>query len=134
MALSGVKLDNQDAEGVLLRVTGNSASHGWGQAGRNGAQAAFTAANQVLEGDVVVDSISTLDMKLTDGSSFTGTVNIVENAQGGAAVTDNAVVTIGVGCIWNLTGDCSVASLDNQGTINFNGYTITLADGTILSK
>lgn len=31
-----------------------------------------------------------------------------------------------------LTGDCVITSLTNSGTINFNGYTITLADGTVL--
>ena len=32
---------------------------------------------------------------------------------------------------WTLTGDCTVTSLENNGTINFNGHTITLADGTV---
>ena len=50
----------------------------------------------------------------------------------GTAVSDNAVVTIDSGCTWTLTGDCVITSLTNNGTINFNGYTITLADGTVL--
>ena len=29
-------------------------------------------------------------------------------------------------------GDCTVTSLTNNGTIDFNGYTITLADGSVL--
>ena len=36
------------------------------------------------------------------------------------------------GGTWTLTGDCVITSLTNNGTINFNGYTITLADGTVL--
>ena len=79
-----------------------------------------------------MDTISTLNMTLTNGSSFTGTVNIVDNAQGGDAVSGNAVITVGSGCVWTLTGDCTVTSLTNNGTINFNGHTITLADGTVL--
>ena len=71
-------------------------------------------------------------MTLQNGSSFTGTINIVDNAEGGAAVTDNAVVTIESGCTWNLTGDCTITSLTSNGTINFNGHTITLSDGTFL--
>lgn len=70
-------------------ICGNSASHGWGTAGSNGAQVTFTASDQTLAGDIVVDTISTLDMTLSDNSTF-------------------------------------------NGTINFNGYTITLADGTVL--
>ena len=43
------------------------------------------------------------------------------------------MVVVESGCTWTLTGDCTVTSLTNNGTINFNGYTITLADGTALS-
>ncbi len=132
LTLSGVTLKNEDSDGALLRVVGNSASHGWGTAGSNGAQVEFTADGQVLTGDIVVDTISTLTMTLKNGSSFTGTVNIVENAQGGTAVSNNAVVTVESGCTWTLTGNCTLTSLTNNGTINFNGYTITLADGTVL--
>ena len=132
LTLSGVTIQNENADGALLRVVGNSASHGWGTAGSNGAQVEFTADGQTLNGDIVVDTISTLNMKLTNGSSFTGPVNIVDNAQGGTAVSNNAVVTIESGCTWTLTGDCVITSLTNSGTINFNGYTITLADGTVL--
>ncbi len=132
LTLSGVTIQNEDTDGALLRVVGNSASHGWGTAGSNGAQVEFTADGQTLNGDIVVDTISTLNMKLTGGSSFTGTINIVDNAQNGTAVSNNAVVTIESGCTWTLTGDCVITSLTNSGTINFNGYTITLADGTVL--
>ena len=132
LTLSGVTIKNEDADGALLRVVGNSASHGWGTAGSNGAQVEFTADGQTLTGDIVVDTISTLNMTLQNGSSFTGTINIVDNAQGGTAVSNNAVVTIESGCTWTPTGDCTITSLTNSGTINFNGYTITLADGTVL--
>ena len=57
-------------------------------------------------------------MKPTNGSTFTDSINIVDNAQGGTAVSNNAVVTIESGCAWTLTGDC----------------TITLADGTVLRR
>ena len=132
LTLSGVSIVNNDTDGALLRVVGNSASRGWGTAGSNGAQVEFTADGQILEGDIVVDTISNLTMTMKNGSTFTGTINIVDNAEGGAAVSDNAVVTIESGCTWNLTGNCTLTSLVNNGTINFNGYTITLADGTVL--
>ena len=132
ITLSGVALDNRDSEGALLRVVGNSASRGWGTAGSNGAQVEFTAKNQTMAGSIVVDTISTLNLTLEEGTSFTGTVNIIDNAQGGEAVADNAVVTIAAGATWTLTGDCTLNSLENNGTLNLNGYTITLADGTVL--
>ena len=132
MTLSGVTLKNEDTDAYLLRVTGNSASHGWGSAGSNGAQVELTTDAQTLEGDIIVDSISTLSLSLENGSSFTGTVNITENAAGGSAVSDNAVIIVGSGCTWTLTGDCTVTSVTNNGMINFNGYIVTLADGTVL--
>lgn len=132
--LCGVEMIQKDSDGYLLNVSGNSASHGWGTAGANGGQAEFTVTDQSLSGDIIVDTISTLDLTLAGNSDFTGTVNIVDNAQGGAAVADNAVVTVESGSSWTLTGDCSLTDLDNQGTIDFNGYTITLADGTVLEE
>lgn len=134
LSLTGVKLTNQDSDAYLLNVTGNSASHGWGSAGSNGAQVTFTASNQTLEGNIRIDSISTLDMTLAENSTFTGTINIVDNEDGGTAVSDNAVITVEKGSTWNLTGDCVISSLTNNGTINFNGYTMTLADETVLSE
>lgn len=134
LTLSGVDIVNNEEEGYLLLVAGNSGSRGWGSAGANGAQVEFTADGQALEGDIAVDTVSTLDITLTNGSTLTGTINIVANDEGGDAVEDNAVVTIEAGCTWTLTGDCTVTSLTNNGTINFNGYTITLADGTVLSE
>lgn len=132
ITLSGVTLNNEDNSANLMTIAGNSASHGWGTAGKNGAQVELTADNQTLTGAITVDSISTLDLTLQNGSDFTGTLNIVDNAEGGTAVENNAVVTIGAGCTWTLTGDCTLTSLTNNGTINFNGHTITLADGTVL--
>ncbi len=134
ITLSGVTLTNEDTNANLMTIAGNSASHGWGTAGSNGAQVELTADNQKLEGRIVVDSISTLNMALQNSSSFTGSINIVDNTEGGTSVENNAVVTIGAGCTWTLTDDCTITSLTNNGTINFNGHTITLADGTVLSK
>lgn len=132
ITLKNVALSNLNASGALLRVAGNSASHGWGTAGSNGAQVELTAQAQTLEGNILVDTISTLSLTLEDGSEFTGTVNIIDNAQNGTAVENNAAVTIGEGGTWTLTGDCAITSLTNNGILNLNGYTITLADGTVI--
>ena len=132
--LSGVEITNADSEGCFLRVCGNSGSRGWGSAGSNGAQVEFTADGQNIDGDIIVDSISTLEMTLTNGSCFTGRISIAANLAGSTAVENNAVITIGEGCTWKLTGDCTITSLTNNGTIDFNGYTITLADGSVLKN
>lgn len=133
MTLDGVELiDESESGGLLLRVCGNSGRRGWGVAGANGGQVELLAKHQHLAGDVQVDSVSTLSLQLTEGSVLTGAINIVENAAGGEAVPDNVSVSIAEGCAWNLTGDCTISSLENAGTINFNGHTITLADGQVL--
>ncbi len=132
ISLSGVELTL--ANDKLLTIEGNSSSRGWGTAGANGANVNFTANAQVLTGDIIVDTISTLNMTMGGGTAFTGTINVVENEAGGTAVEDNVVLTIDEGCTWTLTGDCTLTSLTNNGTIEFNGCTITLADGTVLSE
>lgn len=131
--LSDVSITNEDSDGNLLTVKGNDASHGWGTAGANGGNVVLNCSNQTLNGNIVVDTISTLNMTLADNSSFTGTINITDNEEGGTAVDNNAVVTVDEGSTWTLTGDCTITSLTNNGTINYNGHTITLADGTVLS-
>ncbi len=132
--LSGVDITNNDSDSYLLYVCGNSASRGWGQTGSNGADVEFTADGQTLNGNIAVDTISTLNLSLTNHSVFTGTMNIVDNKQNGTATDNNAVITIESGSVFNLTGNCTITSIENNGTINFNGYTITLADGTVLSE
>lgn len=134
ITLSGVGIAGTNGDRYFLRASGNDASHGWGAAGANGAQVEFTADGQTLDGNIAVDSISTLAMTLTNGSVYTGAVNILDNEQNGSAVENNAVITIDSGSTWNLTGNCKVTTLTNNGIINFNGYTITLADGTVLNK
>ena len=134
ITLSGVDFINNDTDGNFMTIAGNDASNGWGSAGSNGAQVELTCTDQEIEGDITVDTISTLNLTLSEGSSLTGTINIVENEEGGTAVSDNVVVTIDEDSEWTLTGDCTITSITNNGTINYNGYTITLADGTVLSE
>lgn len=132
ITLSDVSIVNKTSGGYLMNICGNSGSHGWGTAGENGAQVVFTANSQNLSGDIVVDTISTLNMTLKGNSSFSGIVNIVENTANGTTDNAHAVITIESGSVWELTGDCTITSLTNNGTIRFNGYSITLADGTVL--
>ena len=134
ISLSKVTVDQQDEDSAFLRVSGNSASKGWGTAGQNGGQVTMTLDDMALTGDIVVDKISTLDLTLSGNTTYEGSINIVDNAEGGTAVDDNAVVTVESGSTWKLTGNCTVTSVNNEGTIDYNGYTITLADGTVMSE
>lgn len=103
---------------TLLNVAGNSSSRGWGTAGANGGTCTFTVSNQILTGNILVDSISSLDFQLSYGSVFTGTINPI-----GAAGTVN--VTLGSGSQWVLTGDSYITSFTGDvSNIVTNGYTV----------
>lgn len=134
ITLENVKIENNDQDSRLLAVLGNDASHGWGTAGSNGGNVTLKAKDQKLDGKIEVDSISTLNLTLSGSTVFNGTINIVENAENGEAVDNNVEVTIEEDAVWNLTGDVKISKLNNKGKINFNGYKITLADGTVISE
>ena len=91
------------------------------------------------DGDSNSDSQTPPDMSGGSSVTFTESGDTAEIdlsaatvTENGNTVSDNAVITIDEGSVWNLTGNCTVTSVTNNGTINFNGYTITLADGTVL--
>ena len=50
--LSNVEISADNSE-YFLRCTGNANQRGWGQSGANGADCAFTAINQKMDGDVI---------------------------------------------------------------------------------
>lgn len=134
ITLNSVEIINNETDGYLFNITGNNGDNGWGDAGSNGSDTTMKCIDQTLEGDIRVDTISTLNLTLSGSSSFTGTINICDNEENGTTVGDNAIVKIESGSVWTLTGNSTITSLTNNGTINYNGYTITLADGTKLSK
>lgn len=123
--LDNVKIQNEDPEGVLLRVSGNSGSRGWGKAGANGGRARFNVPNQQMEGNILVDSISRLAMTLGKNSRWDGALLQETNDQG----HDNdagADLTIEKGALWNMTADSTVTTLHNEGKIVTNGHTLTV--------
>ena len=72
--LSQVDITYAENSPFFLKCTGNSNQRGWGSAGANGAQCTFTAIDQAMEGDVIWDEISTLDLYITQGSVLTGAI------------------------------------------------------------
>ena len=117
----------------FLKVTGNNNARGWGSSGANGAQCTFTAINQKMEGDIIWDTISTLDMEMTDGSVLTGSFIDDESAAGNGG-DGYANLTIDSSSKWIVTGDSVLSSLTNHGTIvDANGKTVSIVgtDGTV---
>ena len=116
--LTGASITNEDSSGVFLRA----AAAGWGSEGSNGGQVILTASDQTIDGDMVVDDVSLLNLYLKDGSTFTGAIN-----SDGAA--GDVYVEIESGSTWKLTGDSWVTSLTCEaGAIDLNGYTLHVGD------
>ena len=133
ITLSDVNITYADDNDFFLKCTGNSNQRGWGESGKNGADCLFTATQQEMQGDVVWDSISQLDFYMTDGSTLTGAVTDDESnaGEGGDGYCN---LYIGDGCTWTVTGDSTLTSLSNSGTIvDADGNTVTIkgADGTV---
>lgn len=104
------------ANDTFLRVEGNSSSRGWGTQGANGGDVILNAQQQKLEGNILVDSISSLELSMTDNSTFTGAIN--PDGEGG---TVN--VTLDDTSTWTLTADSYVTSFTGDLTnVTANGY------------
>ena len=99
--------------GTLLDVSGQSQ---WGTVGSNGGQLTFNAKDETLDGNIIVDSISSLNMTLSS-TSYVGTINPSDDF----GQTD---VVIESGSDWTLDGDSHISSLENNGEINYNGHTL----------
>ncbi|MEY8390000.1 hypothetical protein AALA98_01290 [Lachnospiraceae bacterium 45-W7] len=133
IVLSEVTLENAGDSAFFLKCTGNQNQRGWGTAGSNGADCLFTAVHQSMEGDIIWDSISQLDVYMTKNSALTGAVVQDEScAENGGEGHCN--LYLGEGCTWTVTGDSSFSGLFTQGRIvDDKGKTVTIQgkDGTI---
>lgn len=104
------------ANDTFLRIEGNSSSRGWGTEGANGGDVVLTAEEQNMEGNILVDNISTLDFAMKSGTNYTGAIN--PDGEGG---TVN--VTLDEDSTWTLTGDSYISSFSGDtSSINTNGY------------
>lgn len=113
ISLSGVEITNEDAEGNFLRAE----AAGWGNEGSNGGHVNLNASGQVIDGNIIVDDVSTLNMYLKDKSVFTGAINT--DGQKG-----DVYVEIEDGSSWTLTADSYVSGLTvGEGSaIDLNGH------------
>ena len=133
ITLSNVDITYNDDNEFFLQCTGNTNQRGWGQSGANGADCHFIGISQDMQGNVIWDSISNLDCYLTEGSSLTGAVVDNESyaGEGGAGYCN---VYVSADSTWTVTGDSTVSSLENEGTIiDGEGKTVTIqgTDGTV---
>lgn len=126
---------NNDNE-YFLRCTGNNNERGWGESGANGADCDFTAISQDMEGDVIWDTISQLDFYMTDGSNLTGVI-VDDESFAGNGGDGYCNVYVNDDSTWTVTGDSTVSTLSNAGTIvDDSGKTVTIkgTDGTVYAE
>jgi hypothetical protein len=86
--LSFKAVKTKEASGLLFKAGADR----WGRKGSNGGHLSATAESQVLEGDIVVESGSSISLELVKGSSLSGKI-------------DGASLSLGEGSTWKVTGD-----------------------------
>lgn len=115
ITLENNKLVNNDENGNFLRVQKDS----WGNSGSNGGEVTLNLKNQEAKGSIVIDSISTLVMNITDGSYYEGTINNENQAKSISLKLDSSSKI-------KLTKDTYVSSFEDEDSsysnIDFNGY------------
>lgn len=121
--LNGVSIVNEDSDGVLLSVCDD----GW-SGGSN--VATVNAADQTMEGTLLVGSDSTLNLNLSGSTTFTGkTSGVITNDKSSSVSSSIGTVAVtmsGGNAVWKLTGDSTISSISGSGKIDYNGYTLTV--------
>lgn len=110
--LDNNEIVNKDTEGCFLRA----AAAGWGSEGSNGGQVDLYAKQQTINGDMIVDDVSHLNLYLSENSVFNGAIN--SDGQSG-----EVYVELGGGAKWKLSGDSYITSLTcDADSIDLNGH------------
>ena len=113
--LSNNTIVNNDNDGNFLRAQKDS----WGNSGSNGGNVTLKMNNQKATGNIVIDSISTLNMNMESDSYYEGTINGDNQAKSITLKLDSSSKI-------KLTGDSYITSLEDEdndySNIDFNGY------------
>ncbi len=111
ITLENVEITNEDSDGYFLRA----AAAGWGSEESNGGHVTMYLKDQTVQGDILVDEVSSLNLYLEDGSSYTGAINKDNEGQ--------VYVKIEDGSKWILTEDSYITSLTcTADSIDLNGH------------
>ena len=119
--LENNKITNNDKKGNFIRIQKDS----WGNNGSNGGEVNLKLINQKVKGNIVVDSISKLTMKLTKKSSYKGTINSNNKAK-------NIKLVLSKNSKIKLTGNSYISELDDEDSIysniDLNGYKLYIGN------
>lgn len=130
VVLARTSLDYDSDAADLIMAVGND-SNNWGTAGSNGATVRFTGIEQQLTGNIEADTISSVDLHLTQGSIWTASASITDNANG---ATSDAPITVNVDgtSSWVVTDSCTISALNvasGAQVVDENGNTVTIVAG-----
>ena len=120
--IRSVELIPSEKFDYLLRVTGNKNKRGWGKSGSNGAKCTFNAIEQEMQGKIIYDSISTLDLNLIDGTVYEGFIVKDDSSAGGVKGNGYANVTIDNNSEWVVTKDSTINVLTVSDSKNFETH------------
>jgi hypothetical protein len=128
IVLSNTKLSFDSDNVSLLTLEGND-SNNWGTAGSNGSQVKFTGLSQTLNGNIDVDTISSLDYYLLENTTYTGATAILTNAVN--TKTTQAPITVNLDSTskWVVTKDSEVTNLNAEkgaSIVDQAGKTVTI--------
>ena len=129
VVLSSTTLNYDSGKAKLITAAGNDTGD-WGSAGKNGAAVTFTGIGQKLKGDIEVDTVSSVDLFLLEGSAWTGASSVLQNNDG-ASNGDLLNVSIDSKSSWVVTGNSTVTnlSIENGGKLVDNsGYAVKIVD------
>lgn len=122
--LTNNEIINNDSDSSFLKVQKDS----WGNSGSNGGNVTLNLNKQTVLGNIVVDSISTLEMNINNGSYYEGTINNSNTAKRIDLKLDSTSKI-------KLTSDCYVSSLTNDikdnSNIDFNGYKLYVNEKSV---
>ena len=91
--------------GILLKASADQ----WGTSGKNGSDVTLNADTQKMTGNVVLDSVSTAAIKLTNSSSLTGAINNAKTAKSVSLSLDKT-------SSWTVTADSYINALTDADT------------------
>ncbi|MCH4015115.1 MAG: hypothetical protein LKE64_12450 [Solobacterium sp.] len=130
IVLSNTKLNFDSDAAALLTAQGND-SNNWGTAGSNGGNVTFTALGETLSGNITADTISTIDLYLLDGSTWTGSASITANSVNTSASDAPITINVGSDSTWVVTDSCEISNLnvaEGGKVVDSNGKTVTITN------
>ena len=128
ITLNNVTINNTDSDNVLLSVCDD----GWSGASNI---ATVNVTGQTLSGNILVGDDSTLNLNISDNSTFSGNISgVISNAAGTSISTSvgSVNVTLDSSSKWYLTSNIELDSFSGTAAnVITNGYSITVDGATL---